>query len=132
MRRILFVFCFLVFAFPAAAVEPGEILSDPVLESRARDISRQLRCLVCQGEDIDESNAGLAADIRKLVREQLLKGKTDEEVLSFVRARYGDYVLMMPPVKPSTYLLWLTPLAVLAGGLGFAWLYMRRSAAKGG
>ena len=87
MRRILFVFCFLVFAFPAAAVEPGEILSDPVLESRARDISRQLRCLVCQGEDIDESNA---------------------------------------------YLLWLTPLAVLAGGLGFAWLYMRRSAAKGG
>lgn len=131
MRVLFLAFFLFVLAFPALAVEPGEILPDPVLESRARDISRQLRCLVCQGEDIDESNAGLAADIRKLVREKLQEGKTDEEVLSFVQSRYGDYVLMMPPVKPVTYVLWLTPLGALACGLGLAWLYVRKSSAKG-
>lgn len=130
MKTVFAMLCFLLFALPAAAVEPDEILPDPILESRARDISRQLRCLVCQGEDIDESNAGLAADIRKLVRAELQKGKTDEEVIAFIQARYGDYVLMKPPVMPSTYLLWLTPLGALAGGLAFAWFYFRKQRGK--
>lgn len=103
----------------AMAVQPDEILADAALEKRAREISRQLRCLVCQGEDIDESAAGLARDLRLLVRERLQKGDTDAEVLDFVQARYGDYVLMKPPFKFSTLLLWLTPLLFLGGGFYF-------------
>lgn len=130
MKAVLFAMLFVLSSSSALAVEPDEILSDPVLETRARDISRGLRCLVCQGEDIDESNAGLASDIRKIVREQLTQGRTNDEVLAFVQSRYGDYVLMKPPVKPVTYILWLTPLLALACGLGTAWFYMRRRGAK--
>lgn len=117
---------FLLLSTPAFSVLPDEMLPDPVMESRARDISKQLRCLVCQGEDIDESNAGLASDIRKLVRERLVKGDSDAAVLSFVQERYGDYVLMNPPVKPATWLLWGAPLLVLFAGFGIAALYIRR------
>lgn len=117
---------------PAMAVQPDEIMTDPVLEQRARAISRQLRCLVCQGEDIDESAAGLARDLRLLVRERLRVGDSDEAVLDFIQARYGDYVLMKPPVKPATYLLWLTPLLVLAAGLSVLVRRMRFKAAGGG
>ena len=117
---------FLLLSTPAFAVLPDEMLPDPVMESRARDISKQLRCLVCQGEDIDESNAGLASDIRKLVRERLVKGDSDAAVLSFVQERYGDYVLMNPPVKPATWLLWSAPLLVLFAGFGIAAFYIRR------
>jgi len=117
---------------PAMAVQPDEIMTDPVLEQRARAISRQLRCLVCQGEDIDESAAGLARDLRLLVRERLRVGDSDEAVLDFIQARYGDYVLMKPPVKPATYLLWLTPLLVLAAGLSVLVRRMRFKTAGGG
>jgi cytochrome c-type biogenesis protein CcmH len=100
----------------AQAVEPDEMLSDPVLEARARDISRELRCVVCQNQDIDSSNAGVARDLRLLVRERLLEGDRDEDVLTFIQARYGDYVLLKPPFKPETYALWVAPplLAVIA------------------
>jgi len=125
MRALALIFLLLVCA-PAHAVQPDEMLGDPVLESRARDISKNLRCLVCQGEDIDESNAGLAADIRKLVRERLKQGDSDEQTLAFVQARYGDYVLMRPPVKPVTLLLWAAPLLALLAGMGMAYFYIRR------
>jgi cytochrome c-type biogenesis protein CcmH len=120
------VILFLLLATPAFAVQPDEMLKDPVMETRAREISKQLRCLVCQGEDIDESNAGLASDIRKLVRERLVKGDSDAAVLGFVHERYGDYVLMKPPVKPATWLLWAAPVVVLLAGFGIAALYIRR------
>jgi cytochrome c-type biogenesis protein CcmH len=120
MKNIILIILLLCLgATSAHAVQPDEILADAALEKRARQISRQLRCLVCQGEDIDESAAGLARDLRLLVRERLVAGDSDEAVLSFIQARYGDYVLMNPPFKPQTFLLWLTPLLVLLGGFAF-------------
>ena len=114
----------------ALAVEPDEILDDPVLEARARKLSRGLRCLVCQNESIDSSNAGLARDLRNLVRERLVAGDSDQEVLDFLVARYGDFVLLKPPMKPKTYLLWFGPAAIfLAGALGVVF-YFRRSGAS--
>lgn len=100
------------------AVEPDEILSDPVLEARARDISRELRCVVCQSENIDESNAPLARDMRLLVRERLVAGDTDSEVIDFFVERYGTYVLLKPPFQRNTVLLWTAPLifVLIAGG----------------
>jgi len=102
----------------AEAVEPSEMLSDPVLEQRAREISKGLRCLVCQNQSIDESDAGLARDLRVLVRERLSVGDSDEEVVAFIVARYGDFVLLNPPFKLSTLALWLGPLGIVgAAGL---------------
>jgi len=102
----------------AGAVEPSEMLKDSVLEQRARDISKGLRCLVCQNQSIDESNAGLAKDLRILVRDRLSAGDSDQEVLDFVVARYGDFVLLSPPFKLATLALWLGPLGILgAAGL---------------
>jgi len=134
MKTFLFAFLLAIFLPVAAfAVQPDEVLADPVLEARARSISQQLRCLVCQGEDIDESAAGLARDLRLLVRERLVKGDSDEQVLEFVRGRYGDYVLMKPPLAPRTWLLWLTPVLVLLAGFLVVLRMMRpRRRAQGG
>ena len=110
----------------AGAVEPAERLADPALEARARDISRTLRCLVCQNKSIDESNADLARDIRVLLRERLVAGDTDAQARQFLVDRYGDFVLLKPPLEGATLLLWFGPvLVLLTGGLG-ALLYLRR------
>ncbi|HYC02916.1 MAG TPA: cytochrome c-type biogenesis protein [Azospirillaceae bacterium] len=110
---------------PALAVQPEEILPDPAMEARAREISKDLRCLVCQNQSIDDSNAGLAKDLRVLVRERLVAGDSNDQVIEFVTARYGDYVLLDPPVKPATYGLWFGPAAVLlVAGAGVA-MYLR-------
>ena len=104
----------LVLAIPGWAVEPDEILSDAMLENRARDLSQNLRCLVCQNESIDESNASLARDLRLLVRERLIKGETDQEVLEFIVDRYGEFVLLRPQANGVNLILWaLTPIALL-------------------
>ena len=114
----------------AAAVEPDEMLGDPVLEQRARDISRNLRCLVCQNQSIDDSDADLARDLRLIVRQRLVAGDSDEAVLQYVVDRYGDYVLLRPPMKATTYALWFGPLALLLiGGGGLAIALRRRRAA---
>lgn len=110
------------------AVEPGEVLEDPALESRARDISAGLRCPVCRNESIDESSADLARDIRLMVRERLLAGETDEEVRTAVVARYGEFVLLRPNVEGANLLLWLAAPTLLLGGLGVAWAAQRRRA----
>lgn len=122
-RRIRFLaaFLFLLLPFSSYAVEPDEMLSDPLLEARARSISKELRCVVCQNQDIDSSNAGVARDLRILVRERLLEGDSDEETIAFVQARYGDYVLMRPPFKPTTYALWLAPPALVILALAVFW-----------
>lgn len=99
----------------AVAVEPDEILSDPVLETRARHISEGLRCLVCQNQSIDDSNAPLARDLRLLVRERLKAGDTDAQVMQYIEDRYGEFVLLRPAVNAHTLLLWLAPLLVLLG-----------------
>lgn len=122
----LIVALFLVLVWPAFAIGPDEMLEDPALEARAREIGKELRCLVCQNQSIDDSDAELARDLRVLIRERLKRGDTNAEAIAFVVARYGEYVLLRPPVKPSTYLLWLGPLLILlAGGFGLG-LYLRR------
>jgi cytochrome c-type biogenesis protein CcmH len=99
------------------AVEPSERLADPALEARARSLSQELRCLVCQNQSIDESNADLAHDLRVLLRQRLVAGDTDQQILDYVVARYGVFVLLDPPFEPATYLLWLAPpLLVLGAG----------------
>ncbi|MFQ5938684.1 MAG: cytochrome c-type biogenesis protein CcmH [Alphaproteobacteria bacterium] len=119
----------LLFALPAGAVEPDEILADPVLEQRAREISKNLRCLVCQNQSIDDSNAELARDLRILVRQRLVAGDTDEEVTQFVVARYGDFVLLEPPFKATTYALWFGP-AVIFTLAAFALVVLQRRRAR--
>jgi cytochrome c-type biogenesis protein CcmH len=112
---------------PAHAVEPSERLADPALEARARALSQELRCLVCQNQSIDESNADLAHDLRVRLRQRLLAGDTDQQVLDFLSARYGTFVLLDPPFEPVTYVLWLTPpLLVLAAGGGLMLRSRRR------
>src|SRR5438477_6443849 len=98
---------------PALAVQPDEILQDPVLETRARALSQELRCMVCQNQSIDDSDAPLAKDLRLLVRERLTAGDSDNQVIDFLVARYGEFVLLKPRVSAHTLLLWLAPLAVL-------------------
>lgn len=110
----------------AYAVQPDEILDDPVLEQRARDISAQLRCMVCQNESIDESNADLAHDLRVLVRDRLEKGDTDRQVIDYIADRYGEFVLLKPRFNLRNLLLWATPLIVLVGGAALAWMTARR------
>jgi len=113
-----------------AATSPDEVLADPVLEQRARALGKELRCLVCQNQSIDDSDAALARDLRLLVRERLVAGDSDAEIIAFLTARYGDFVLLNPPVRPATWGLWFGPLLVLAvAGLGIA-VYLRRRPAR--
>jgi cytochrome c-type biogenesis protein CcmH len=106
---------------PAFAVQPDEMLANPELESRARGLSAHFRCLVCQNQSIDDSDAPLARDLRILIREQLTQGKSDDEVTSFVVERYGDFVLLKPPFRGTTLLLWLAPFALLASAAFMLW-----------
>jgi len=127
MMRVLMLAAFLcAVALAAFAVEPGERLADPVLEARARAIGAELRCLVCQNQSIDDSNADLAHDLRVLIRERIAAGDSDRQVIDFLVQRYGDFILLDPPVKPATYVLWYGPFAVLLLGLAAVGLYARR------
>jgi len=117
---------------PAYAVEPNERLADPVLEGRARELSKGLRCLVCQNESIDESHAELAHDVRVMLRERLTAGDTDAQAVNYIVARYGNFVLLQPPVKPSTYVLWFGPPVLLGlAAVGAAFAFRRRPQAGG-
>jgi cytochrome c-type biogenesis protein CcmH len=115
-------------ATPALAVEPDEKLDDPQLEQRARDLSEHIRCLVCQNESIDESNADLAKDLRLLVRERIKEGQSDAQIKDYLTDRYGDFVLLKPPMKPETYALWYGPAVVVAAGVLGVAVYFRRRA----
>jgi cytochrome c-type biogenesis protein CcmH len=126
------LFLILALASPARAVEPGEILGNPALESRARDISTGLRCLVCQNQSIDDSEASLARDLRRLVRERLQQGDSDDQVRAWLVARYGPYILLKPPFDTRTLLLWATPaLCLLIGGAALIVALRRRAALPG-
>ena len=120
--------CLLLAAAPAFAVQPDEMLADPVLEARAREISRDLRCPVCQGEAIDDSNAPISRDLRLLVRERLMEGDSDEEVVDHIVARYGEFVLFNPRATGSGLVLWLAGPAMLLLGGGLAFAMTRRRA----
>jgi cytochrome c-type biogenesis protein CcmH len=131
MRTLAFLgLLFILFSpLAARAVEPSEILPDPVLEARAREISAGLRCMVCQNQSIDDSQADLAKDLRVLVRERLKAGDSDDQIRGFLVQRYGDFILLKPPFKWATLLLWLGPLLVLLLGAGASYISARRKAA---
>ena len=114
------------------AVQPDEILADPIKEARARELSKELRCMVCQNQSIDDSDAPLARDLRLLVRERVSAGDTDSQVIDFLVARYGEFVLLKPRFNPHTVLLWLLPpLALMGGGIAL-WVYSNRRRRAGG
>ncbi len=121
------VFALLLLATPALAAPVSDTFANPQMEARARNLQRQLRCLVCQGESIDESNAELAGDLRHLVRQQMADGKTDQQIEDFLVARYGNFILMKPPLEPDTYVLWLAPFTVLIGAAAVAILVISRA-----
>ena len=133
MRRMLLACLLCAWLAPLAhAVQPDEILKDPALEARARNLSRELRCMVCQNQSIDDSDAPLARDLRLLVRERLQKGDSDSQVMAFLVARYGEFVLLKPSFSAHNALLWLVPpLVLVVGGAGLWFALRRRSAASG-
>ena len=131
MRKLIAISFVLMVALaaPAHAVQPDEVMSDPARESRARDLSRELRCMVCQNQSIDDSDAPLARDLRLLVRERIASGDSDAQVIDFLVARYGEFVLLKPRFNARTLLLWLLPPLALAGGGLALWVNMRRRSA---
>jgi cytochrome c-type biogenesis protein CcmH len=125
MKRALFALLLLL--SPALAIQPDEVMKDPAQEARARAIGKELRCLVCQNQSIDDSDAPLARDLRILVRQRIAQGDSDAAVKDYVVARYGTYVLLKPPFAPETWLLWFGPFLLIAvGGLGVLVWYRRR------
>jgi cytochrome c-type biogenesis protein CcmH len=132
MRKLIaisFVAWMAAFAASSAyAVQPDEIMADPIKEARARDLSRELRCMVCQNQSIDDSEAPLARDLRLLVRERIAAGDSDAQVIDFLVARYGEFVLLKPRLNSHTWLLWLLPPLGLAGGAFALWTHGRRRA----
>ena len=130
MRALILSLALVAVALPAAAVQPDEVLADPALEERARELSKGLRCLVCRNESIDESNAELARDLRILVRERLVAGDSDEEVIRYLVDRYGEFVLLKPTLTGSNLVLWIAgpAMLLLAGGIAAIYLRSRRRA----
>lgn len=124
---LLGICALLLFTVPAQAVDPGEILKDPALEARAREVGKELRCLVCQNQSIDDSDAELARDLRVLVRERIVSGDSNEDVIAYVVSRYGDFVLLNPPFKLKTYALWFGPAALIIFGIILMVLFYRRA-----
>ncbi|MBM3548022.1 MAG: cytochrome c-type biogenesis protein CcmH [Alphaproteobacteria bacterium] len=130
MKRLLLALLLALAALPASAIRPDEILSDPALETRARHLGKELRCLVCQNQSIDDSEADLARDLRKIVRERLVAGDSDPEIRRFLVARYGDFVRLDPPLRLATAVLWFGPAVMLALGLLGIVLFLRRRPAS--
>jgi cytochrome c-type biogenesis protein CcmH len=126
MRAFVFMLAVLACLTSAFAVMPDEVLKDPALEARARIISQDLRCLVCQNQSIDDSNASLAKDLRVIVRERLTAGDSNEQVFGYVVARFGNYVLLKPPLQQDTLILWLAPFLLMIIALGVTIAYLRK------
>ncbi|MGD9480828.1 cytochrome c-type biogenesis protein [Shinella sp. G-2] len=130
MRRLLLAAGLLLAAFPAFAVNPDEVLDDPALEARARALSAELRCMVCQNQSIDDSNAELARDLRLLVRDRLKSGDSDEAVIAYVVSRYGEFVLLNPRLRGETLLLWGAPVVLFLAGATAMVLFVRKRGGK--
>jgi len=124
------VIAFLLLMIPALAAPVADSFSNPAMEARARNLQRQFRCLVCPGESVDESGSPFSADVRRLIREQIAAGQSDRQIEDFLVARYGNVILMKPPVQPDTWLLWLAPFLALAVGGGIAWAVVKKAAAR--
>jgi cytochrome c-type biogenesis protein CcmH len=131
MKHILFAFAALLLAFCAHAKEAVPLAEDPVVEQRLIAISEDMRCLVCQNESLAASRSDLAQDLRRELRELIRQGKSDEEIKTFMVSRYGDFVLYKPPVKPTTWLLWLGPFVLMIGAIVGFFMYVRRRSKEG-
>ena len=127
--RLVLAFLFALLAAPAFAVQPDEVMKDPALEARARALSEGLRCMVCQNESIDDSEAPLARDIRILIRQRIADGESNDAVRAYLVSRYGDFILLKPPFKPETWLLWLSAPLTLCAGLAAVLVARRRTPA---
>ena len=130
VRRLVLAAAFALAALPALAVNPDEVLDDPALEARARALSAQLRCMVCQNQSIDDSNAELARDLRLLVRERLENGDSDEAVIDYVVSRYGEFVLLNPRLRGETLLLWGAPIVLFLAGAAAMVLFVRKRSGR--
>ena len=130
IRRIVLVLFLFLSALPAFAVNPDEVLEDPALEARARALSAQLRCMVCQNQSIDDSNADLARDLRLLVRDHLKKGETDDQILTYLVSRYGEFVLLKPTFSARNIILWGSPVVLLGLGALSMFLWARNRTGK--
>ena len=131
MRISSIVLGFLILVSPALAINPNEILNEPLLESRAREISKGLRCVVCQNQSIDDSDASLARDLRRVVRERLLAGDSNKEIINYLVSRYGDFVLLKPPFKGATLVLWLGPIVFILLALLALYKFFQRQKQAG-
>ena len=135
LNKLFFLYIFLIFTGPFVAnncnaVEPEEFLKDPKLELRARDISKNVRCLVCQNQSIDDSSAPLAQDLRIIIRNKIMEGSTDEEIYKFLTDRYGDFILLNPPFKANTIILWILPFVFFIIGVIVLYQHNRKSMKK--
>lgn len=132
MKKLMIVLAALVaLSAPALAVDPDEVLDDPILEQRAREVSKDLRCVVCQNQSIDDSDSGIAKKMRLLVRDRISQGDSNQEVKDYLVSRYGDFVLLKPPVKAKTLILWFGPaVMVVLGLIGIIFYYRRRAREK--
>ena len=126
-KFILIFFLFLIIDIdPSLSIEPNEIISNPIYENRARDLSKGIRCLVCQNQSIDDSDSDLAKDLRKIIRKRIIQGETDNEITQYLVDKYGNFILMKPPLYQDTYVLWISPLLLMLIGITIIYFTLKR------
>ena len=128
MKNLLLIFFFflIIDIQPLFTVEPNEIISNPIYETRARDLSKGIRCLVCQNQSIDDSDSDLAKDLRKIIRKKIIQGETDNEITQYLVDKYGNFILMKPPLYQDTYILWISPLLLMIVGITIMYFTLKR------
>ena len=128
MKNFLLIFFFflVIDIDPSFTVEPNEIISNPIYENRARDLSKGIRCLVCQNQSIDDSDSDLAKDLRKIIRKKIIQGETDNEITQYLVDKYGNFILMKPPLYQDTYILWISPLLLMIVGITIMYFTLKR------
>ena len=128
MKNFLLIFFFflIIDIDPSFTVEPNEIISNPIYENRARDLSKGIRCLVCQNQSIDDSDSDLAKDLRKIIRKKIIQGETDNEITQYLVDKYGNFILMKPPLYQDTYILWISPLLLMLVGITIMYFTLKR------
>ena len=123
---LIFFFFLVIDIDPSFTVEPNEIVSNPIYENRARDLSKGIRCLVCQNQSIDDSDSDLAKDLRRIIRKKIIQGETDNEITQYLVDKYGNFILMKPPLYQDTYILWISPLLLMLVGITIMYFTLRR------
>ena len=128
MKNFLLIFFFflVIDIDPSFTVEPNEIISNPIYENRARDLSKGIRCLVCQNQSIDDSDSDLAKDLRRIIRKKIIQGETDNEIIQYLVDKYGNFILMKPPLYQDTYILWISPLLLMLVGITIMYFTLKR------